>query len=103
MQMPGAGCTNNVRTARVGLGFPPGDAAVMNLNGRAVVCPERLPKVLKAHLERFVRELLDERNRKLRMTFERSFNRDAGIAFLASGDGSGLRPGSAVAPIKASR
>jgi hypothetical protein len=74
------GLYHNVRTSRVGLGFPPGDAAVMNLNGRAVVCPERLPKMLKAHLERFALKLLDEKNRNLRKTFEERFNRDAGIA-----------------------
>jgi hypothetical protein len=70
------GLYHNVRTARVGLGWPPGSGAVAYQDGCVVVNPERLPKVLKAHLERFRDELLDEKNGKLREAFERQFDRD---------------------------
>lgn len=74
------GLYHNVRTARVGLGWPPELDAVAYQDGRVVVNPERLPKVLKAHLERFRTALLDENNLQLRQVFERRFNRDSGIA-----------------------
>jgi hypothetical protein len=74
------GLYHNVRTAQVGLGWPPGSAAVAYVDGRVVVNPERLPMVLKAHLERFRDALLDESNRPLRQVFEARFDRDAGAA-----------------------
>jgi hypothetical protein len=74
------GLYHNVRTARVGLGWPPGEspAAYDSGSGRVVVNPERLPKALKAHLEKFRLALLDENNRALRECFEKRFDQDAG-------------------------
>lgn len=76
------GLYHNIRTARVVLGAPRGSDAVEfdDRNSRVVVSPERLPTVLKAHLEKSRYDLLDEQNRKLRATFERRFDRDSGIA-----------------------
>jgi len=72
------GLYHNVRTARVGLGFPAGDSPIAYIaKSRVVVLnPERLPKALKAHLERFRRDLLDSNNKDLRKTFERRFDED---------------------------
>ena len=49
------GLYHNVRGARVGLGWPPEPAVVAydQQSRRVIVNPERLPKVLIAHLERF--------------------------------------------------
>lgn len=74
------GLYHNVRTARVGLGWPPGTAAVAYVDNRIVVNPERFPKMLKVHLERFRSALLDEGNRQLREAFEARFDHDAGAA-----------------------
>ena len=72
------GLYHNVRTARVGLGFPPGESPIAYIeeSGIAVVSPERLPRALKAHLERFRDDLLDGSNTELQETFERRFDRD---------------------------
>lgn len=74
------GLYHNVRSARVGLGFPPNDSAIAYLPAgeQVVVSPERLPRVLKAHLERFRQRLLDLDNRELREAFERRFDQDVG-------------------------
>lgn len=74
------GLYHNVRTARVGLGRPARNAAVAynHESGQVVVNPKRLPKVLKAHLERFRKALMDEGNRELRKRFEKRFDRDNG-------------------------
>lgn len=76
------GLYHNVRSARVGLGWPLGTspAAYDLVNGRVVLNPERLPKALKAHLERFRLALLDENNCELRNYFEKRFDQDAGAA-----------------------
>lgn len=74
------GLYHNVRTARVGLGWPPGTSPAAYVNGRVVLNPERFPKALKAHLESFRLALLDERNRELREYFEKRFDQDAGAA-----------------------
>jgi len=74
------GLYHNVRTARVGLGWPPEPAAIAYHDGQVVVTPERLPKLLKLHLERFRNELLDDGNRQLREAFEARFDRDSGPA-----------------------
>lgn len=76
------GLYHNVRTARVGLGWPPEEAAVAydHDTRRVVLNPERLPRVLKAHLQRFKEALLDERNQELRLAFEARFDQDAGSA-----------------------
>ncbi len=76
------GLYHNVRTARVGLGWPPGTDAVAydHQSGRVVINPERLPKVLKAHLESFRNALLDESNRELREKFGKRFDQDSGAA-----------------------
>lgn len=76
------GLYHNVRTARAGLGQPPGGEA-MAYDGdsqRVVISPERLPGVLKAHLERLRAALLDEGNWELRTRFERKFDHDSGAA-----------------------
>jgi len=74
------GLYHNVRTARVGLGWPPAPAAVAydQQNRRVVINPERLPSVLKAHLERFRNALLDGKDQELRTAFEKRFDRDSG-------------------------
>lgn len=74
------GLYHNVRTARVGLGWPPRSGAVAYVDDRVIVDPERLPKVLKAHLERFRNALLDDKNQQLREAFEARFDRDVGTA-----------------------
>jgi hypothetical protein len=74
------GLYHNARSAKVGLGWPPESAAVAYLNGRVIVNPERLPKVLKAHLEHFRAALLDESNQQLREAFERRFDQDSRAA-----------------------
>jgi hypothetical protein len=73
------GLYHNVRSARVGLGWPPEPAAVAydHQSRRVVVNPERLPKVLMAHLERFRKALLDQRNRELQSAFEKRFDHDS--------------------------
>ena len=43
--------------------------------------PERLPKALKAHLEKFRLALLDEGNHDLREHFAKRFDQDAGAAY----------------------
>jgi hypothetical protein len=76
------GLYHNSRTARVGLGWPPGDAAIAydKGNDRVIVNPERLPGILKRHLESLRISLLDEANRELRDRFEKRFDRDTGAA-----------------------
>jgi hypothetical protein len=71
------GLYHNVRTARVGLGAPTEDSPIAYLqqNRVVVISPERLPKALKAHLERFRNDLLVN-STGLRETFERRFDRD---------------------------
>jgi hypothetical protein len=76
------GLYHNVRTARVGLGWPSGTspAAYDSSSGRVILNPERLPKALKVHLERFRQMLLDVKNQELRQSFESQFDHDAGTA-----------------------
>jgi hypothetical protein len=76
------GLYHNVRTARVGLGSPPEPNAVAfdPLRRRVIVNPERLPRVLKAHLERLRAALLNEPNTKLRARFSKRFDQDTGAA-----------------------
>jgi hypothetical protein len=76
------GLYHNARSARVGLGWPPEPAAIAydHQNRRVVVNPERLPKVLIAHLDRFRNALLDKGNPQLREVFEKRFDRDSGAA-----------------------
>jgi len=69
-----------VRTARVELGQPPEAVAYDPRSRRIVISPERLPRVLKAHLERFRTALMDTRNRELRARFEERFDKDCGAA-----------------------
>ena len=76
------GLYHNTRTARVVLAQPTGGAAVaydLTIQ-RVVISPEHLPRVLKAHLERFRTALLDEGNRELRARFESRFDQDTGTA-----------------------
>lgn len=60
----------------VGLGQPPDGNAIAcdPLSGAIAISPERLPQVLKAHLEELRRALLDARNTDLRDRFERRFD-----------------------------
>jgi len=76
------GLYHNVRSARVGLGWPPDGAAIAydSPSARVVVNPERLPKVLKAHLERFCDALLNKENEALQAVFETRFDVDMGAA-----------------------
>jgi len=74
------GLYHNVRTARVELGQPPEAVAYDPRSRRIVISPERLPRVLKAHLERFRTALMDTRNRELRARFEERFDKDCGAA-----------------------
>jgi hypothetical protein len=53
------------------IGYDPASGAIS-------ISPERLPRVLKAHLEQFLRELMDPKNAPLRDRFERRF--DAGFS-----------------------
>ena len=75
------GLYHNPRTARLGLRpMPESEAIVYDCTNQLVmVCPEHLPRVLKDHLNRFRDALLDERNVKLRVAFERQFDKDSGI------------------------
>jgi len=64
----------------VGLARPP-DGSAINYDpasGTISISPERLPRVLKAHLEQFRRELMDPENVLLRDKFGRRF--DAGFS-----------------------
>ena len=74
------GLYHNTRTAKVGLGWPPENVAIFyeHGTGRMIMNPERLPKVLKAHLEAYRGELLDPTNQTLRELFERQFDQDSG-------------------------
>ena len=76
------GLYHNTRTAKVGLGAPPDDVAIVydHSADRMVISPERLPKVLKAHLESYRNALMEEANRELRQTFEKRFDQDSGAA-----------------------
>ena len=73
---------NSMTVPGVGLGQPPGgDAIIYEADQKIlVISPERLPKVLKQHLERFRAALLDPENATLRENFEKRFNIDNGIA-----------------------
>jgi hypothetical protein len=64
----------------VGLGQPPDGSAIGYdaSNGRLAISPERLPKELKRHLERFRDELLNGNDVVLRRNFERRFHLDFG-------------------------
>jgi hypothetical protein len=75
------GLYHNSRTAHgVGLGQPPnGKALAYDAHRRLLsISPERLPLVLKGHLERYRAELLDPKNVTARKHFERQFDRDFG-------------------------
>ena len=65
----------------VGLGQPSGGASVDYDSDAKILAmsPERLPKDLKLHLERFCTLLLDPKNVELRQNFERRFDEDNGI------------------------
>lgn len=69
---------NSMTVPGVGLGQPPGDdPMIYDANQKIlVISPERLPKVLKQHLETFRAALLDPKNAALRENFERRFNFD---------------------------
>jgi len=64
---------------QIGLGQPPDGTAIAidSSNGTVVVSPERLPNALKAHLENFRCQLMDNGNTDLRKRFECRF--DAGF------------------------
>ena len=73
------GLYHNSRTSSgVGLGQPPNGAAMGYDPGSRilVISPERLPQVLKSHLERYRLELLDSNNRAVRRSFELRFDQD---------------------------
>ena len=64
----------------VGLGQPPdGHAIAYDRRGKAIgISPERLPRILTAHLEEFRGELLDPSKSHLKQRFEERF--DSGFA-----------------------
>jgi hypothetical protein len=73
---------HNSRTGRrVGLAQPSnGDAVYYDPKSRTLqISPERLPRVLKAHLEQYRGELLNPANGKLRASFQRRFDADFGV------------------------
>jgi hypothetical protein len=60
----------------IGLGQPPDGNAIASdpRSGTIGISPERLPKVLKAHLEQFRHDLLDSANVQLQSRFEQRFD-----------------------------
>jgi len=64
----------------VGLAQPPDGSPISydRASDTISISPERLPRVLKAHLEQFKTELLNPTNATLRKEFERRF--DAGFS-----------------------
>lgn len=76
------GLYHNVRSAKVGLGFPPDGSAIAFIPEarKVVVSPERLPAALKAHLEAFRQRLLDQSDQALRDAFSTRFDLDVGTA-----------------------
>jgi hypothetical protein len=72
---------NSMTAPGVGLGQPPNGEAIAydSDSDILVISPERLPKILKQHLERFRAELLDSCNAGLRQKFERCFDKHNGI------------------------
>lgn len=74
------GLYHNTQTARVALGQPSGGAAIAYdlKHRRVIVSPERLPRMLKDHVERFRHALLEQQNKRLRAAFEAEFDRDSG-------------------------
>lgn len=76
------GLYHNSRTGRgVGLGQPPNGEAMTYVPEvqLLVISPERLPKALKEHLERYRTELLDPSETERRRCFERRFDGDFGV------------------------
>jgi len=76
------GLYHNSRTGRnVGLGQPSnGEALAYDPDAQVlIISPERLPKALKCHLERYRAELLDSVNVDVRQYFERQFDKDFGV------------------------
>lgn len=76
------GLYHNSRTCRgVGLGQPPnGEAMAYDPDVRVlIISPERLPRALKCHLERYRTELLDPNNADARKCFETQFDKDFGV------------------------
>jgi hypothetical protein len=73
------GLYHNVRSARVGLGFPPEESPLVyaEKSRMVVVSPERLPKALIAHLDRYRDALLDSSNHELRSAFTKQFDKDS--------------------------
>ena len=63
---------------RVGLGQPPNGAALDYDSKEHVlrISPERLPKLLKRHLEKFSAELKDSANVQARQKFQEEYERD---------------------------
>lgn len=61
----------------IGLGQPPDGKAIAYVKKRDMIgiSPERLPRVLKAHLAQFRLELLNPANTQLRERFEHRFDR----------------------------
>ncbi|HTX75117.1 MAG TPA: hypothetical protein VMD29_02845 [Terracidiphilus sp.] len=74
------GLYHNSRTRGVGLGQPQdGKALAFDPEARKLVIdPKRLPKVLKAHLERYRTALLDPKNVTARQHFVRWFDNNFG-------------------------
>jgi hypothetical protein len=76
------GLYHNSRTGRaVGLGQTPNGEAMAYYPDAQVllISPERLPRTLKGHLERYRTELLDPTNSEARKCFVRQFDKDFGV------------------------
>jgi hypothetical protein len=82
---------NSMTAPGVGLGQPSNGEAMVYVpeSDIFVISPERLPKILKQHLERFRAKLLDSRNASLRQNFERRFDEHNGITKPAN---KGMQP-----------
>jgi hypothetical protein len=77
------GLYHNSRTGRgVGVGQPPNGEAMAYTSEvqLLIISPERLPKALKEHLERYRTELLDPSETERRRCFERRFDQDFGVS-----------------------
>jgi hypothetical protein len=71
------GLYHNVRSTRVGVAYLNEAVQYDSAKQRILICPERLPGVLKAHLASFRDELLREKRGQLAIAFEIQFDIDS--------------------------
>ena len=70
------GLYHNLRSTRVGVTLLNEAVQYDSTTGRILICPERFPGVLKAHLEQFRNELLQKEQEALGRAFEHQFDVD---------------------------